>query len=131
MTKLNAAGSGLVYRTFIGGSKSDFGDDFALDGAGNAYMVGGTLSPDFPATPGTFDPVFANGSEGFAFKLNPTGSSLVYSTFLGEAGASAIAPDANGNAWLGGRQRRGRHHDGRRLRPLLQRRHDPTRTSRG
>ena len=124
VTKLNAAGSGLVASTFVGGSKSDFGDDFALDAAGNAYMVGGTLSPDFPTTPGTFDPVFANGSKGFVFKLNPTGSSLVYSTFLGEAGASAIAPDANGNAWLAGASSRERVHDGRRVRPLLQRRRD-------
>jgi len=72
------------------------------DAAGNAYLVGGTLSPDFPTTPGTFDPVFAGGSKGFAVKLNPTGSNLAYSTFLGVAGASAVAPDANGNAWLAG-----------------------------
>ena len=84
VTKLNAAGSGLVSSTFIGGSKSDFGDDFALDAAGNAYLVGGTLSPDFPTTPGTFDPVFAEGARASSLKLNPTGSSLVYSTFLGD-----------------------------------------------
>ena len=101
VTRLNSAGSGLVYSTFVGGSKSDFGDDFALDAAGNAYLVGGTLSPDFPTTPGAFDSVFA-GSAGFAVKLNPTGSALAYSTFLGEAGASAVAPDADGNAWLAG-----------------------------
>jgi hypothetical protein len=101
-TKLNAAGSGLVYSTFVGGSKSDFGGDFALDAAGNAYLAGGTLSPDFPTTPGAFDPVFGGGSEGVAVKLDPSGSRLVYSTFLGDAGGSAVVPDAGGNAWLAG-----------------------------
>jgi hypothetical protein len=101
VTKLNPSGSALVFSTFVGGSKSDFGDDIALDAAGNAYMVGGTLSPDFPTTPGAFDSVF-DGSEGFVFKLNQAGSGLVYSTFLGEASASAVVPDADGNAWLAG-----------------------------
>ena len=91
VTRLNAAGSGLVYSTFVGGSKSDFGDDLALDGAGNAYLVGGTLSPDFPTTPGTLDPGFGGGGEGFAVKLNPTGSNLVYSTAW-EARSPPCAP---------------------------------------
>ena len=102
VTKLNSAGSGLVYSTFIGGSKSDFGSDFALDAAGSTYVVGATLSPDFPTTPGSFDPVFSGTSESFALKLNPAGNALVYSTFLGQASAGAVAPDAAGNAWLAG-----------------------------
>ena len=120
VTKLNAAGSGLVYSTFVGGSKSDFGDDFALDGAGNAYMVGGTASPDFPTTPGAFDPVF--GGAGFAFKLNPTGSRLVYSTFLGDGGRLGRRARRERQRLAGGQQRPGRHDDGRRVRPVLQRR---------
>src|SRR5262245_3050933 len=102
VTKLNPSGSALVYSTFLGGPASDFGGAFAVDAAGNAYLVGGTLSPDFPTTPGTFDPVFAGTSESFVAKLNPSGSALVYSTFLGEASAGAIAPDPSGNAWLAG-----------------------------
>ncbi len=102
VTKLNVGGSALVYSTFLGGSKSDFGNDLTIDGAGNAYITGATLSPEFPTTPGTFDTVFDSDSEGFVTKLNATGSALVYSTFLGEAGASAIALDANNNAWLSG-----------------------------
>jgi Beta-propeller repeat len=101
VTKLNATGSALVYSTFLGGSKSDFTAGFAVDAARNAYVVGSTLSPDLPTTPGAFDSAFA-GSEGFVAKLNATGSGLVYSTFLGEAGASAVAPDTDGNAWLAG-----------------------------
>jgi hypothetical protein len=101
VTKLNATGSALVYSTFLGGSKSDFTAGFAVDAARNAYVVGSTLSPDFPTTPGAFDSVFA-GSEGFVARLNAAGSSLVYSTFLGQAAASAVAPDADGNAWLAG-----------------------------
>jgi hypothetical protein len=102
VTKLNPGGTGLVYSTFLGGSKSDFGGTFALDAAGNTYHVGGTLSPDFPTTPGTLDPVFTGTSESFVSKLSADGSTLVYSTFLGDVGASGIAIDSGGNAWLAG-----------------------------
>jgi hypothetical protein len=101
VTKVNAAGSGLVYSTYAGGSKSDFADDFAQDAAGNTYLVGSTLSPDFPTTPGVLDSTFT-GSEAFALKLNPTGSALAYSTFLGAGGGSSVVPDASGAVWLAG-----------------------------
>jgi hypothetical protein len=86
---------------YVAGSNSDFGDDFAQDAAGNTYLVGGTLSPDFPTTPGVPDRTFT-GSEAFAVKLNPTGSALVYSTFLGAGGGSSVVPDASGAVWLAG-----------------------------
>src|SRR5262249_29164834 len=74
VTKLSPSGSGLVFSTFLGGSMNDFANGLAIDAAGNAYFTGGTLSPDFPTTPGTFDPLFAGTSKGFAAKLNSTGS---------------------------------------------------------
>ena len=54
VVRLNPAGSGLDYATFLGGSDSDVGETIAVDGAGRAYVTGGTGSSDFPTTPGRF-----------------------------------------------------------------------------
>ncbi|BCB90514.1 DUF7948 domain-containing protein [Phytohabitans suffuscus] len=102
VTKLNATGSALVYSTFLGGPKQDSVSDVALDALGNAYLLGGTQSPGFPTTPGTFDTTFDGTSQSFAAKLDPSGSALVYSTFLGGAGAGAGAVTADGSLWLAG-----------------------------
>src|SRR5207244_1510854 len=98
------AGSALVYSTYLGGLDSDSGDGLAIATAGNAYVAGGTFSPDFPTMPGAFDTVL-KGSDAFVTKVNATGSALVYSTFLGGTasdGASAIAVDGAGTAWVTG-----------------------------
>src|SRR5208283_5536910 len=85
VAKLNTAGSALVYSTFLGGSAYDEVDGIALDAAGNAYLTGYTTSSDFP----TANPLLATcGScplyeDAFVAKLNPAGSALVYSTYLG------------------------------------------------
>ncbi|HET6172388.1 MAG TPA: SBBP repeat-containing protein [Gaiellales bacterium] len=104
LTKLNAAGSALVYSTYLGGSDFDSGSDVALDGAGNAYIGGTTSSADFPTTPGAFKRV-NDGNDGFVTKLNAAGSAAVYSTLFGGSGtdsASGVALDPSGNAWLSG-----------------------------
>ena len=77
--------------TFLGGSSHELGAGTKVDGAGNAYIVGTTRSPDFPTRPGAFRRTGApsNVSEVFVSKLNPTGTALVYSTFLGGTGSDA------------------------------------------
>jgi hypothetical protein len=106
VTKLNAAGSGLAYSTFLGGTDFDGGSGIAVDGSGRAYVTGGTRSADYPATRGAFDTSHSGfGVEAFATKLNAAGSGLAYSTFLGGTGldsGSSIAVDGSGRAYVTG-----------------------------
>ena len=71
LTKLDAAGTSLIYSTYLGGAGSDAGTGVAIDAAGNVYVAGSTASPDFPITPGAFDPVLDDGvvSRGDAFVM--------------------------------------------------------------
>ena len=114
VTKLNAAGSALLYSTYLGGSGSgdngDSGNGIAVDSSGNAYVTGYTDSGDFP-TVNAFQPVYhcCNGYEymgdAFVTKLNAAGSALVYSSHLGGSAydiGSAIAVDSSGNAYVTG-----------------------------
>jgi len=82
ITKLNPAGTSMVYSTYLGGSMGELGLDIAVDSAGNAYITGDTDSPDFPL----LNPVqasFGGVLDAFITKLNPAGSAFVYSTYLG------------------------------------------------
>jgi hypothetical protein len=105
VAKLNAAGSGLVYSTYLGGSEFDVANAIAVDTAGEAYVAGSTASTDFPTTPGAPQTYYAGGDDAFVAKLNAAGSGLVYSTYLGGSEldvASAIAVDAAGEAYVAG-----------------------------
>ena len=117
VTKLNPTGTGLVYSTYLGGSASesscngtgDQGLGIAVDGSGNAYVTGTTCSTNFPVTTGAFQTMYKSkntfGESAFVTKLNPTGTGLVYSTYLGgsaDDGASAIAVDGSGFAYVTG-----------------------------
>lgn len=108
VTELNPAGNGLVYSTYLGGNNQDFGNGVALDGAGDAYVVGQTYSTTFPtanALQGTCNGCSnASNSDAFITKLNPSGGFL-YSTYLGGNAydyAQAVAVDGNGNAYVTG-----------------------------
>ena len=97
VTKLNAAGSALVYSTYLGGSIIDFGFGIAVDGSGNAYVLGRTTSTDFP-TVSPIQAAYGGGfSDAFVAKLNSAGGALVYSTYLGGSGV-----DSSGNAYVTG-----------------------------
>jgi hypothetical protein len=106
VAKLNATASAFVYSTFLGTTASDLGSDIDIDSSGNAYVTGSTPSSAFPVTPGAFDPSFSGGYEdAFVTKLNPDGSALVYSTFLGGSESDrghGIAVDAAGSAYVVG-----------------------------
>lgn len=95
----------LSYSTYFGSrSGGDFIRGVAFDAAGDAYIVGGTASPDLPTTPGALQPV-NRFSDVFVAKLNPAGTAVVYATYLGggsiDNGAS-IAVDDKGNAYVTG-----------------------------
>ena len=83
VSELNPAGSTLIYSTYLGGRSYEEGHGIAVDASKNAYVTGSTNSHDFPTTPGAFQTIFWDTSTAFVSKLNPTGSALTYSTYLG------------------------------------------------
>ena len=105
VAKLNPAGNGLAYATYLGGAQADTVTAVAVDASGNAYVTGSTFSRDFPVTAGAFQVAGQGSVDAFVSKLNPQGNALVYSTFVGgEASeeAEAIAVDPGGIAYIAG-----------------------------
>ncbi len=104
VAKLNPGGSQIAYATFLGGAGSDSVSGIAVDAAGAVYIAGFTDSADFPTRNAAQG---ANGGyyDGFVAKLNPGGSALLYSTYLGGAGyeyIGGVAIDGAGSAYVGG-----------------------------
>ncbi len=104
--KLAPAGNMLVFSTYLGGSGVDDVRSIAVDASGSAYVVGSTTSTNFP----TVNPLFGDtdgfgNNDAFVTKLAPTGSTIVYSTYLGGSGTdlgNGVAVDAAGNAFVSG-----------------------------
>ncbi len=107
VSKLNAAGTALVFSTYLGGSAGARGNAIGVDVTGNVYVAGSTASTDFP-TQNPYQP--NNNAAGtftncFLSELNPMGSILLYSTYLGGTASdscSALALDVNANVYLTG-----------------------------
>jgi hypothetical protein len=100
LTKIAPSGASLVYSTYLGGSFIDYGNDVAVDGTGAAYVVGQTLSTDFP-TQSPFQATFGGTTDAFVCKVNAGGTALVYSTYLGGTSGdsgSRVRVDGSGNA---------------------------------
>ncbi len=83
VAKLKHDGSALLFATYIGGNRLDEGLDIAVDDEGNSYVIGGTVSTDFPTTTGAISSTYSGNGDCFILKLNSSGSSLLYSTYLG------------------------------------------------
>ena len=106
VVKLDPTGATLLYGTYLGGNGSDVGLGVAVDGGGNAHVTGGTFSTNFPTASAVQPAATAGGSrEAFVTKLNPLGTGLVYSTYLGGSGddvGNSIALSGSGIAYVTG-----------------------------
>jgi hypothetical protein len=106
VTKLNAAGSDLVFSTLLGGSGPENGTAIALHEGGDVFVSGGTSSDDFPATVGAFDESHNGADDAILARLDASGSTLVYATYFGGTGQDyglwGLAVDDAGNALFSG-----------------------------
>ena len=113
VAKFNSRGDTLAYSTLVGGTADDVAWAIAVDSGGSAYVTGATTSPSFPTTAGVAQRNYGGGGglqyvaygDGFVFKLNPAGSALTYSTFVGgraDDSGFGIALDTQGSAYVTG-----------------------------
>ncbi|MBN2012970.1 SBBP repeat-containing protein [candidate division KSB1 bacterium] len=109
IAKLSADGTTLRYGTYLGGSKSENFPDIAVDEQGNTYISSSTKSRNFPTTAGAFDSTFSENEydepDLIVTKLNPDGTDIIYSTYLGGHGEeyeSTIRVDKSGCAYISG-----------------------------
>jgi len=117
ISKFNASGTALIYSTYLGGDaipntvheQGDYVKGIAVDASGDAFVTGYTYSSDFPITSGAFqttnEPAGVGLDTGFVTKLNPTGTELIYSTYLGGNildELTALTINSAGDAYISG-----------------------------
>ena len=99
MAKFDPTGTKIIYSTYLGGDQRDYLAGIAVDSEGNAYIAGTTGPAYSTASP----PSSSGGGNAFVKKLNPTGSALLYTRYIGgDTGANGIAVDSKGNATIAG-----------------------------
>ncbi len=105
IAKLTTTGA-ISYFTYLGGSKADAATGIAVDSTANVYVTGSTVSTDFPTAGAVFQPAYGGGNaDSFVSKLDPTGRTLLYSSYLGGTNtelATGIAVDTTGSAYVTG-----------------------------
>ncbi len=104
-TCLAPEGDRLLWSTYLGGAGFDCANAIVIDDANCPIIAGTTHSPDFPVTPGAFDPTPNGGTDSFLIRLEAGGGTALYSSFLGGAGedvVNALLLDAQGRPWLAG-----------------------------
>ena len=104
VVKINQTGSALSYGTYLGGTSSDYGYGIFVDPFGSCLVTGYTSSSNYPTTSGCYDNTY-NSTDIFVTKFNTTGSSLVFSTYLGGTSSDygyGITSDQNGYVYVTG-----------------------------
>ncbi len=106
VTELDPSGASPVYSTYLGGTRDDELQGLALDTNGDTYVTGYSGSSDYPTTPGAYDTTYNSGtSDVVVTELDPVGSSLVYSSYLGGTGldtGEGLATDGEGKVYVAG-----------------------------
>lgn len=97
----------LGYSSYLGGAGEETATGVATDPAGNVYLTGGTLSADFPVSPGTYQntkPAVTSSPVVYVTKIDPDGEKLIYSAYMASGTSTGLAVDAAGNAYITGTQ---------------------------
>jgi hypothetical protein len=105
VTRLDRAGSALLYSTFVGGSRGEGSYGLALAADGSVYITGDTQSSDFPVTSEAYDTTYNGNSDVFVAKLGSSGGDLEYATFIGGSSteySEGVVVDVSGGACLVG-----------------------------
>ena len=108
VTKINPSGSDLIFSTYLGGSAYECSEGLATDAEENVYICGTTYSRDFPTTTDSYQSTCQDEINGYITKINPSGTKLIYSSYLGGSGEDHIeglALEKTGNVYVTGRTR--------------------------